>query len=599
MERSQSPWRFVALALAGLWLMLRSLPAAQSPTPAPQASAPPPLATATPAPRVSSSGNDGALKALETGNLRGARQLAERAVKERPDDPEAHRLLADVEFQAGNYDLSLAEARKALKLADALGPERRKSVLFTLARVAPFADPQEALEIVREMNGEARFVGASVMMADTLLHAAAARGASGEDRRKAVEEARSLLAPHEREAATSGMEADYLAVVGNLHLMAGELPQARKSMEAALAGQLGLSDRVTDLASALAWISFQQGDRKGMARNLDRALQALAADEVGNAFSYLPKWENYRLMRLALTGEEPTGVDPRQMEGVRRRLDRAGYEDLLDYRQDRQKAHALGDAWERKDYDQAFYLLARSVLPPREKEPPPGMGDMAPKVAIAEGPQRVAPRCFYREMVDNPLHELMGPLFLGRMAERADRPDLARFWYERCLQKYPGNAVVEELLAGLPDTSGKVPDDLGAPGPEDTIRILDRLAKNGWTSPLLEGMPVLSRRGGVGRHEFDRWQQERTRDYAEVVALLGGAQEALAEGSRFAVQSVPDAGRVGRTPDDPEAWGWKRAVLSAPRLSMHSEDRLWFVTVVEEPGLTFPGAQGSETVTSR
>lgn len=591
----------MGLAVAGLWLMLRSLPSAESPTPAPapQASVPAPLAIATPAPRVSSSGNDGPLKALETGNLRGARQLAGRAVDERPNDPEAHRILADVEFQAGNYDLSLSEARKALKLADGLGPERRKSVLFTLARVAPFADPQEALEIVRDMNGEARFIGASVMMADTLLHAAAARGASGADRRKAVEEARSLLAPHQREAAASGMEADYLAVVGNLHLMAGELPQARKSMEAALAGQLGLSDRVTDLASALAWISFQQGDREGMARNLDQALQALAADERGNAFSYLPKWENYRLMRLALTGQEPVGLDPGQMDTVRRRLDRAGYEDLLEYRQDRQKAQALGDAWQAGDYGQAFYLLARSVLPPREKEPPPGMGEMAPKVTIAEGPQRVSPRCFYREMVDNPLHELLGPLFLGRMAERAERPELARFWYEQCLQEYPGNAVVEELLAELPDTSAQVPDDLGAPGPEDTIRILDRLAQNGWSSPLLEGMPVLSRRGGVGRHEFDRWQQERAHAYTDVVDLLARAREAVEKGAPLAVESVPDSGRPGRTADDPEAWGWERATLSSPRLLLHSEDRLWFVTVVEEPGLTFPGAEGAETVSSR
>lgn len=544
-------------------------------------------------------GRDGALKALETGNLRGARQLAERAVKERPDDPEAHRMLADVEFHAGNYDLSLAEARKALKLAAALGPDRRKSVLFTLARVVPFADPQEAVEIVREMNGEARFVGASVMMADTLLHAAAARGASAEERRKAVQEARTLLEPHHREAVASGMEADYLAVVGNVHLMAGELPQARKAMEAALAGELGLSDRVTDLASALAWIAFQQGDRQAMARNLDRALQALAADERGNAFSYLPKWENYRLLRLALTGQEPEGIDPGSMEGVRRRLDRAGYEDLLDYRQDRQKGQALGEAWDREDYAQAYYLLARSVLPPREKEPPPGMGEMAPALSVAEGPQRVAPRCFYREMVDNPLHELLGPLFLARMAQRADRPELARFWYEKCLERYPDNAVVKELMAALPATSAEVPEDLGAPGPEETIRILDRLAQNGWTSPLLEGMPVLSRQGGIGRHEFDRWQQERTRAYTDVVALLGRAREAVSKGARFDVQSVPDSGRLGRRADDPEAWGWQRAVLASPRLSLHSEDRLWFVTVVEEPGLTFPGAKGSETVSSR
>src|SRR5690606_1508279 len=103
---------------------------------------------------------------------------------------------------------------------------------------------------------------------------------------------------------------------------------------------------------------------------------------------------------------------------------------------------------------------------------------------------RIEPHCFYRAAVDEPQHRVLPALFLARLAEEDGRPDRARFWYRRALELEPALPVAQKRARALSATRPATREDLGAPDPAQTLRILDRLAERGWSAPLLEGLRV-------------------------------------------------------------------------------------------------------------
>lgn len=535
-------------------LLLAALTACSAPAP------PPPPSAAAPAARRGPDPLAAARAALEGGNVQAAQRFANQALAESPRDPEAHRLASEAEFLAGNYDRALEEAKAAVGVAET--PE----TVFTLAKVQMFADPRGALGTVRSLYRQNPDVGQAIMLADAILLDASARDPRGPGALQAAAEAREVLAEYEAEAMEGQFAGDYQAVLGNSYLLEGDLPRARRALQASLDAGVGMPDRVTDLQNALAWIAFRAGDGAEAERRLDLALGELDKTTQGDAFLFLPKWESYHALRLAMTGKPATADELRRREAVYRHLARRGYVDQLSFRMDRQLYHALFDAWDRKDYGQAFHLLYPRAHPQTVPQP---------LSSTTSGEQSLQPNCFYRTTVEEPEHEIMSPLFLGRLAERVRRPDLARFWYRRALELEPGNRILGKLLARLPAT--EAPADLGAPGPEETVRILHRFAEEGWANPLLEGMQVLQRQGvSQAGMEGMLSGSEGVRD------VLDRAVQALERGAEFRVTEGAPGLKPGRDESDPEVWGWARAELplgdGGEPLVLHLDVHVWYLS---------------------
>lgn len=481
--------------------------------------------------------------ALRAGDAETALRLATEAAAADPGDAHALRVLSDVAFAAGDYDVARSAAARALQRA----PEDPR-VRFTALRIQAFDDPAGAVAAAQAMaGGQPRSAAPAVQLADLVLYEAAA---SGREPAGAAAQARTILQPFAKAVRGSDLLGDYLAVLGNSYLLEGHLAEARRILQEAMDVGVGMPDRVTDLASTLAWIAFQQGDAPAVGCYYDRALQSLLDTGASDAFVFLPKWETFAMLRVAFTGEARR-PDRRAMEAVRERMRRQGFRDLLSYREDREVYLALDDAWQRLDYAQAFQLLAWKT-PPLEPD------------AARLGEVRLEPGCFYRKTVAEPSQRLFRPVFLGLVAARSGRPDLARHWYEAALKEAPGNRILRERLAALP-AAGPAPADLGAADPGGTVRILQRFARNGWTAPLFDGF----QREGVTLAQFE----ERGEAYEAAVARLDRAAAGLEAGAAFLVEPL-----ARPVPD--EEWT-DRAVLEIPGeppFVMHREDGLWVVT---------------------
>lgn len=555
----------VLLALPFLVGCPGATPPAPSPTPA----------ILTPAP----TGNPAqeAFDLLQQGQLKGARTLAERAVATSPNDPTAHQVLSEVEFSAGNYDRALEEAEAARKLApDSPMP------LLALVRAQTFVDPEAALGTAREMHTRSKGVHNAVLLADATLYAATSRGESGPAARKTAEEARKLLAPFaESIKSETQMRGDYLAVLGNTYLLERDLPKARKTYEEALKYGAGLHDRVTDVATALAWVCFLEGDEKGTERYLDIALAELRKASASDAFGLLPKWESYSLMRLAFTGKAVTQADLRRMQTQYDRMQEQGFQDLVSYREDRRLQQCALDAWERSDYGQAFYVMAGRVLEVDE-------GGAQGAVRLTQsGEKRLEPNCFYNVTVERPAHKMMGPMLMAMIAQKAKRPDLAAWWYREALKRQPGNPIATKRLKALGKTK-EPPADLGSPDPGATLKILQRMQQEGWSELLLEGMETLWVRG-ITQAEMEKLRQENDPRYQRIAGVLDQAVAAVDRGAKFEYSKgdVPPADRQGYGEKDWWAEGEATLDYGGPKpLRMHKEDNLWRITGFAEDGAT-------------
>lgn len=536
---------------AVLVLALPLLVACPHPAPAPTPS--PPAASA-----------QEAFELLQQGQLKAARTLAERAVAQTPDNPDAHKVLSEVEFTSGNYDRALKEAMVARRLAP-----RQGDALLALVRAQTFVDPAGALATAREMHRTDPVAGNAILLADATLYEATSRGAGG---REAAAEARRILAPFGKDRLDPTMRGDYLAVLANSYLLEGDLPKARQTYEEALKLGAGMHDRVTDMASALAWVAFRQGDAAATERYLDQALAELRKASASDAFGLLPKWESYSMMRLAFTGKGVSQADLRRMATQVERMQQQGFQDLASYREDRRLQQCVLDAWQRADYGQAFYVMAGRVLDLQDG----GRGEVR---TVDTGEDRLEPNCFYNVTVERPAHRVMGPMLLAMVAERAKRPDLAAFWYREALKREPGNPILEKRLAALRGAAPP-PQDLGAPGPEATLRILQRMQREGWSELLLDGLETLSIRG-LSQAELERLRLAGDPRYGRIGSVLDQAVAALDRGAKFRVSKgdVPPADR--RAYGEKDWWGEGEAVLDygGPQpLRMHREDDLWRIT---------------------
>lgn len=487
------------MRIVAVGLVLCSLSGCSSPPPPP---APPP---------------GDPLSALSAGDAATALQLATQRVAEQPGDANALRVLSQVAYAAGDYDMARSASERALRSA----PDNAE-VRFTALRIQAFYDPAGAAATAQSLTmGSPHSAAPAVQAADMILYEAASAGA---DAPQAARRARALLLPFAKRVEGTDLKGDYLAVVGNSYLLEGDLSNARRLLQEALDAGVGMPDRVTDLASALAWIAFRQGDEPACGRFYDQAMAALL--EGRDAFVFLPKWETFAMLRAAFTGEAPAaGVS--RMDALRERMRRQGFRDLLSYREDRQLYAALEDAWRRSDYAQGVQLLAWRT-PPR----PPDY----------KGESRLEPGCFYRKTVAEPAQRAFRPLFLARLAERSGRPAEARKW-----------------RAGEPAEG---------PDPAETLRILQRFARHGWAAPLYESLQDVQR-SGVTLREFE----ERGPSWAEAVTRIERAVAALDAGRSFLVEPLA-------RPVPGEEWT-ERAALQVPgaeTLLMHREDGLWVVT---------------------
>lgn len=555
------PWRAaVRAALVLLGLALGYALWIPSPAPTAKVSAPPPERPATADPEQSP-----ALAALRAGDLAGARRLARQALSDRPGDAESHRILSEVEFAIGDYDTALAAANEALRIS---GEDER--VLFTAVRSQWFVDPARALDTARKLVARDRGSLANrILVAELQLYQASASGFQGQEAAAAARKARKSLGrgPGRPEDPMAG---DYLAVQANSYLLEGDLARAKELLRKALDTGTGMPDRLTDLAEALAWVNFRTGDEAGMRAAYERALAILRTAPPDDAFQFLPKWENFLLMRYAFAGVPTSVEEARALRPLRGRLRKRGYQDQLTFREDRQLYTALADAVERKDYPQAFYLLAWRALPlPQDAE-------ADPRAPLLPGEKRLEPGCFYRVTVAVPSEKVFRPMLLGRVAEAAGRRRLARFWYERALAEQPGNAIIESRLAGLP--SEPPSPGLGAPDVAQTVLLLHRLAENGWAGPLYLGLQNLQAQGTTLR-EFDEMVREKQPPFLELLASLAAARQAIERGASIKEEHLAQ-------PIPEEEWS-ERAEISiagAPPVIMHKEDRLWLLTELPPPG---------------
>lgn len=506
-----------------------------------------------------------ALAALRAGDLAGARRLARQALADRPDDAESHRVLSEVEFAIGDYDAALAAANDALRIS---GEDER--VLFTAVRSQWFVDPAAALDTARKLGARDRQSLANrILVAELQLYQASASGLRGQEAAAVARDARKTLGPGPADP-DDPMAGDHLAVQANSYLLEDDLPRARELLQKALDAGTGMPDRLTDLAEALAWVNFRSGEEAGVRAAYGRALAILRAAPPDDAFQFLPKWENFLLMRYAFAGVPTSVEEARTLRPLRARLRKRGYLDQLTFREDRQLYTALADAVERKDYPQAFYLLAWRVLPlPRDAEADPG----AP---LLPGEKRLEPGCFYRVTVAVPSEKVFRPMLLGRVAEAAGRRRLARFWYEKALAEQPGNAIIEKRLAGLPAEPPS--PGLGAPDVAQTVGILHRLAENGWAGPLYLGLQNLQAQGTTLR-EFDQMVREKEAPFLELLQSLAAADQAVERGAAIKEEHLA-------LPIPDEEWSDRAEIPMAgtPPLVMHKEDRLWLLTDLPPSG---------------
>lgn len=514
----------------------------------------------------------GALAMMAEGRVADARALAEQQVKAQPDSSDAHLQLSEVEFAAGDYDKALREARRAAELAGDRTEQMRSR--FTLLRVQMFADPLGALATARQQAGDRRAPDV-ILLAEAMLLEAAVRG----QKQPAPREARALLEGVRAEALASRQAGDFQAVLANSYLLEGDLPNARKAYEGCLRHDLGMADRVTDVLNALAWIAFLQGDDAAAGRYLDRALAKLGEGLASDGFGLLPKVESYALLRLALTGSATRGEFLAKTRAHQEKLLRQGFQDLDAFRENRQVGRALLDAWERKDFGQAWFCLARRA------QPQPAEEIEAPIRVLAAGPDRLQPRCFYRETVEKQQHQALPRLLLARMAERAGKPALAATWYRKALELVPGNPVVDRRLRAL-GKAGQADPRAEAPGPDETIRVMFRLAQQGWTDALVPGLDYVVTRGAT-LADFQRMAEDGAPRYRHLVDSLEGAVAALDRGSTFRRGPVPPAPPGSTDYDDPAWWAEERAVLQP--LTMHLEEGVWMLTSLGEAP---PGPSG-------
>lgn len=461
-----------------------------------------------------------------------------------------------MEFAIGDYDAALAAADQALRISG-----EDEQVLFTAVRSQWFVDPARALYTARKLG--ARSPANRILLAELQLYQASASGLQGPEAAGVARSARETLG---RMPATpeDEMAGDYLAVQANSYLLEGDLPRAAELLQKALDAGTGMPDRLTDLAEALAWVSFLRGDEAGVRTAYERAMGLLRAAPPDDAFQFLPKWENFLLMRYAFAGV-PTSVDEaRTLRPLRARLRKRGYQDQLTFREDRQLYTALADAVERENYAQAFYLLAWRVFPLPED------AEADPRSPLLHGEKRLEPGCFYRLTVTEPSEKVFRPMLLGRLAEAAGRRRIARFWYEKALAEQPGNAIIGGRLAGLP--AEPAPPGLGAPDVGQTVLLLHRLAENGWAGPLYLGLQNLQAQGTTMR-EFDEMVREKAPTFLELLDSLAAASQAVQRGA-----SIKEERLAQPIPDEEWTERAEVSIAGAPPLIMHKEDRLWLLT---------------------
>lgn len=507
---------------------------------------------------------------LRVGRAGEARKLARERVESQPDSSHAHRMRSEVEFMAGDYDTALDEAKASVRLAKTEGDARMAS--FTLLRIQMFANPKEALPEARKFAGKTPGAPDAILLADTLLLDAAVRGRRGAQASGVAQEARKILeAP--RQQAIETMPGDYWAVIGNSYLLEGNRKKAAEAYRESIKHKVGMADRVTDVENALAWIAFQDGDVAAAGQALDKALAALSSGVATDGFGFLPKGETYSLLRLGFTGEAaPAGLLERVFDHTEK-LKSQGFDDLESYRDDRQMARAVLDAWERGDYGQAFYCLIHTAQPEARGNP------KAPIRRVKTGEPQLEPYCFFREMIENPEHAVLPRLVLARTAEKAGRKSVAAFWYREALKLVPGNAILEKQLASVA-SAGAAPADLGAPTPEETVEILRHLAREGWTDSMLMGLEIFTLHG-ISRAEFNQMRLKDDPRYLEFVNALDHAAAALERGAKFKLVPVEPTPAGPVDYEHPSYWASKKAVLddgSGRPFTMHLEDRTWRVT---------------------
>lgn len=519
---------------------------------------------------------DELMSLLRAGRAGEARKMARERVESEPDSSDAHRMRCEVEFMAGDYDTALKEARTAARLARTEAEAQMAS--FSLLRIQMFANPKEALPEARKFAGKTPSAPDAILLADTLLLDAAVRGQRGARAAGAAQEARKILEPP-RQQAIQDMPGDYWAVIGNSYLLEGDRKKAAQAYRESIKHKVGMADRVTDVENALAWIAFQDGDVQATGQALDKALAALSSGVATDGFGFLPKGESYSLLRLGFTGEAaPAGLLERVFDHTEK-LKSQGFEDLESYRDDRQMARAVLDAWERGDYGQAFFCLIHSAQPETQGNA------KAPIRRVKTGEPRLEPYCFFREMIENPEHAVLPRLVLARTAEKAGKKAVAAFWYREALKLVPGNPILEKQLAALA-TAGASPADRGAPSPEETVRILRHLAREGWTDSMLIGLEIFTVQG-ISRAEFHQMRLKDDPRYLEFVNALDHAAAALDRGAKFKFVPVEPTPSGPPDYDHPSYWASKKAVLddgSGKPFTMHLEERMWRVTSIGGKG---------------
>lgn len=364
---------------------------------------------------------------------RSAQALATAAefTRAEPRNAEAWALLAVLQRAMGHLDEATAAARQAAELA----PQYRALLVQTGAR----GDSGDAVEAARRLvQDDPANAAARQALAEALLYDAAARQLeSGPDpaaAARAAQEARTEATAALRRAGRTPLRAEVLATIGNSWFLEGDLRQAQAHYQQAL--EAGLPPgRAVDVAHALAWLAFREGDQEACARWLDRGLQLVQEGPLDES-ALIPRWEYLQMERWAFAGRKVDSRTLQAREPVYERLRGMGLVDHFEYRTTRTMLREVMRLREAGQHHEAIKVLYDDPY-----------GDDLDRLE-EEGELR--PRSFVSEAVERDAEETLFHVLRAELAREAGDTNAAHHWYQEALGLSPGNPILQERIQALP-----------------------------------------------------------------------------------------------------------------------------------------------------
>lgn len=355
---------------------------------------------------------------------------AEEFARAEPRNAEAWALLAVLQRATGHLDEATEAARKAAELA----PQYRALLVQTGAR----GDSGDAVQAARRLvQDDPANAAARQALAEALLYDAAARqleqGPDPAAAARAAQEARAEATAALRRAGQTPLRAEVLATLGNSWFLEGDLDRAQAYYRQALQGLP--PGRAVDVAHALAWLAFREGDPEACARWLDRGLQLVQEGPLDES-ALIPRWEYLQMERWAFAGRQVDSRTLNAREPVYERLRGMGLVDHFEYRTTRTMLRDVMRLREAGQHHEAIKVLYDDPY-----------GDDLDRLE-EEGDLR--PRSFVSEAVERDAEETLFHVLRAELAREAGDTNAAHHWYQEALGLAPGNPILQERIRSLP-----------------------------------------------------------------------------------------------------------------------------------------------------